>query len=228
MVRRAWGIVRSEVFARHGEHAAGAGRWVVDGAYDAGLGEDVVILNEQQVDHETDDFARGEMLSGGLVGDFSEFADELFEDQTHLAVGDFGGMEVDLGEALGDHIEQAGFGEAVDLGVELEALEDIAHGGREGLNVGEEVFADVVLVAHQLLHVEGRGVAEALPGFAKQERLGVEALLFAGGVFGEDGGLGGLQNVIETAQNGEWQDDFAVFGLFVVAAEEVGDGPDEG
>jgi hypothetical protein len=44
---------------------------------------------------------------------------------------------------------QAGLGEAVDLGVEVEALEDVAHGRAEGLHVGSQVLGDVVLVAHQ-------------------------------------------------------------------------------
>ena len=41
-------------------------------------------------------------------------------------------------------------------------LEDVAHRRRERLHVGEQVFLDVVLVAHQLLHVERRRVVEQL------------------------------------------------------------------
>src|SRR5271165_1076294 len=40
--------------------------------------------------------------------------------------------------------------------------------------------------------------------------------------------IGLLQNAIEPPQNGEWQDHLAVFGLLVVAAEQVSHGPDEG
>ena len=138
------------------------------------------------------------------------------------------GVEVDVGELLRDEVEQLGLGEAVDLGVELEALEDVAHGGRERLDVGAEVFADVVLVAHELLQVERRGVVEELAGFPQEERLGVQPGLLALGQLGEHGGLGGLQHAIETAKDGERQNDLAVFGLLVVAAQEIGDGPDEG
>ena len=45
------GVVLEQIFAGDGEHAAGARRGVVDGAHDAGLGQHVVILDEQQVHH---------------------------------------------------------------------------------------------------------------------------------------------------------------------------------
>ena len=44
----------------------------------------------------------------------------------------------------------------------------------------------------------------------------------------QHGGLGGFQHAIEPPQHGERQDDLAVFGLLVVAAQQIGDGPDEG
>ncbi len=143
------------------------------------------------------------MLPGGFVRDFGEFADQFFKDQSHLAVADVFRMQIDLGELLGDQIKQSGLGEAVDLGVEFEALEDVAHGRREGLDIAVEVLADVVLVAHELLHVKGRGVVEALLGFAQQERLGFEVLLLFGGKFGEDCGLGGFEHAVESAQDSE-------------------------
>ena len=68
------------------QHAAGARRGVVDGAHHAGLGQHVVVLDEQQVDHQADDLARREVLTGRLVGEFGELADQLLEDQAHLGV----------------------------------------------------------------------------------------------------------------------------------------------
>jgi hypothetical protein len=56
-------------------------------------------------------------------------------------------MEVDGGELLGHQIEQSGLRQAVDLHVKIEVLEDVAHRGRERLDVGAQVLADVVLVA---------------------------------------------------------------------------------
>jgi hypothetical protein len=53
---------------------------------DAGLGEDDVVLDEEEIDHEADDLARGEMLSGRLVRLLHELPDELLEDAAHLLV----------------------------------------------------------------------------------------------------------------------------------------------
>ena len=148
-------------------------------AHDAGLGQGLVVLDEEQIDHQPDDFARGEVLSGGLVGKFGELADQFLEDRAHLGIADGVGVEVDVGELLGDEVEQPGLGQPVDLGVELEALEDVAHGRRERLHVGAQVLADVVLVAHELLQVERRGVVEELAGLAQQEGLGIQPGLLA-------------------------------------------------
>ena len=222
------GVQAGEVLAGHAQHAARAGGGVVEGAHDAGLGQGVVVLDEEQIHHQPDDFARGEVLSGGLVGKLGELADEFLEDRAHLGIADGGGVQVDVGELLRDEVEQPGLGQPVDLGVEVEPLEDVAHGGRERLDVGAEVLADVVLVAHELLQVQRRRVVEKLAGLPQEERLGVHAGLLALGQLGEHGGLGGFQHAIETAEDRERQDDLAVFGLLVVAAQEIGDGPDEG
>ena len=48
------------------------------------------------------------------------------------------------------------------------------------------------------------------------------------GVLGEHGGFGRLQHAVEAAQDGEREDDLAVVRLLVIAAEEVGDGPNKG
>ena len=74
---------------------------------------------------------------------------------------------------------------------------------------------------------DGR-VVEALPGLAQEERLGIEPGLLLVGELRQHGRLGRLQHAIEPAQHGEGQDDLAVVGLLVVAAQEIGDRPDEG
>src|SRR5690606_2816806 len=65
-------------------------------------------------------------------------------------------------------------------------------------------------------------------GFAEQEGLGVELGLGPFLQFRQDGGLGGFEYAVEPAEHGERQDDPAVLGLFVIAAQQIGDGPDEG
>ena len=100
------GVEVRKVLARDRQHAARARRRVVDRAHDAGLGQHVVVLDEEEVDHEADDFARREVLSGRLVREFRELADQLLEDEAHLRVADLVRVEVDVRELLGDLIEQ--------------------------------------------------------------------------------------------------------------------------
>ncbi|BBO32087.1 hypothetical protein PLANPX_1699 [Lacipirellula parvula] len=45
--------------------------------------------------------SRGEVLAGGLVGEFRELPDQLLEHGPHLRVADNVGVEVDVGELLG-------------------------------------------------------------------------------------------------------------------------------
>ncbi len=46
-------------------------------------------------------------------------------------------------------------------------------------------------------------------------------------VLGEDPGLGGCEYGVEPADDREREDDAAVLGLLVIAAQQIGDGPDE-
>ena len=164
-----------------------------------GLGQHVVVLDEQKVDHQADDFARREVLSRRLVRQLRELPDQLLEDVAHLLISDLVGMEVDVRELLCDLIEELRLRQPLDLGEEIEPLEDVPDRRRERLDVGEQVLPDVVLVADQLPHVHRRGVVEGLPGLPEEEGFRVHARLFLGGVLGQDGVLGGLQDAIETA-----------------------------
>jgi hypothetical protein len=123
--------------------------------------------------------SRGEVFAGGLVREFGEFADELLEHRAHLRVAHHVRVQVDVGELLGDEIQEAGLAQPVDLGVEVEALEDVAHCRRERLHVGAQVLGDVHLVAHQPLHVQRRRVVEQQARRAQEEWLGIEAGLLA-------------------------------------------------
>ena len=65
------------------------------------------------------------MFSGGFVGEFGELADQFLKDVPHLFVADDFGVQVDVGELLGDQIQQVGFVETLNLRVEIKALEDV-------------------------------------------------------------------------------------------------------
>lgn len=76
------------------------------------------------------------------------------EHGAHRGVVVLAGMQVDVGELLGHPVQQVGLGKSLDVGVEVEALEDVARRVREALDVGAEVLADVGLVAQQLAQAQ--------------------------------------------------------------------------
>jgi len=215
------------MFTSHTQHAARACRGVVQAAHHAGFGQRLIIFNEQQVDHQADDLTRGEVFTRRFIGQLGKLANQLFKNGTHFGVVDPVGVQVDGGELLGDHVQQAGLGQLVDLGVELEALEDVAHRRAEGLQVGTQVFADVVLVTHELFQVQGGGVVEELAGLTQQKWFGVQTGFFTQSLFSQHLGLGRLQHAVQTAQYGEGQDDLAVLGLLEITAQQVSDRPDK-
>ena len=170
----------------------------------------------------------GEVFAGGFVGEFGELADQFLEHQAHLHVVDLVRVQLDAGELFRDLVEQLGLVQALDRGGKVEVLEDRAHVRREALDVAVQVGADVVLIAHELAHVQRRDVVEVQAGLALDERLKRDACRLPGGVFLELGSLAGREHAVQSAQHGERKDDADVFALLEVAAQAVGDGPDEG
>lgn len=69
---------------------------------------------------------------------------------------------------------------------------------------------------------------ETLKKLWPAEGIGGDALGLLGLILGQDGGLGGLKDAIQTAQHGKGQDHTPVFGLFVITAKQVSDRPDKG
>ena len=70
-------------------------------AHGTGNGEELVVVDEQDVHHQPNDLAWSEVVASGLVGQFVEAADEVLEDQSHLVVRYRIRMQVDVAE-LGD------------------------------------------------------------------------------------------------------------------------------
>ena len=67
------------------------------------------------------------MLSRRFVRQFREAPDEFLKDEAHLGIVDLVRVEIDLGEPLGDEVEQLVLGQPVDLGDEIEPLENVAN-----------------------------------------------------------------------------------------------------
>ena len=125
-----------DVFHARGEEAAGACCWVIDGADDAGLGQCVVVLHEDERGGEAYDVARGEVLTRSFIRPFRELADEFLEHESHLVVGYFRWAEVGGADFLDDLVEQVGIAELADEVGEVEVLKDLAGIGGERLDVG--------------------------------------------------------------------------------------------
>jgi hypothetical protein len=192
-----------------------------------GLVSRSVVLDEQQVDHQADHLARGEVLTRRLVGQLGEAPDQLLVQVAHLQVGHLVGVQVDLGE-LGHHqVEQPRAIQPVDLGGEVELVEHVAGRSGEAGDVVLEVVGQVVRGGDQRGEVEPGGVVELLAGLLLEDR--VEVVVPARQLRGpvEHGLLGGLEHAVQAAQHGEGEDHLAVLGLLVVAAQQVGDRPDE-
>jgi hypothetical protein len=134
-------------------------------------------------------------------------------------------VEVHLGHLREDEVQELGAVEAADLGVEVELLDDVAGVGVEGGDPGAEVAGDLPGVGEDGPQVQARGVVGLDAGNGLED--GADGLDGQGLGAGEDLGLGGLQDAVEPAEQDEWQDDAAVLGPLVVAAQQIGDGPDQ-
>ena len=155
------------------QHPSRPARRVEEGAHDSGPGKDLVVLGEEQVDHQADDLAGGEVLSRRLIGQFGESPDQLLVEVAHLQVGDDVGVEVDVGE-LADHlVEQIGLRQPCDLDVEVELVDDLPCAAAEPGDVAPQVPGDLAGVVEEAAEVEGRGVVEVLPGHVLQDRVDV-------------------------------------------------------
>jgi hypothetical protein len=130
-----------------------------------------------------------------------------------------------------DHeVEDVRLVHLLDLGFELEVLEDALDVRREALDVADQVLVDVVRVALQLREVERRVVVEALARDLVQrgvERLARELAALVLLVRGDDLGLGPGEDAVEAPQHRHRQHHALVLRRAVRAAQQVGDLPDE-
>jgi hypothetical protein len=124
-------VVLAGIVLRLGQHAAGPAGRVEELADGPGRGQKAVVVDEQDVHHQPDDFARGEVVAGGLVGQLIEAADEVLEDQPHFLVGNGVRVEVHIAELGDNEIEDIGLAHLldraskneVDIGKSLDAHE---------------------------------------------------------------------------------------------------------
>jgi hypothetical protein len=168
------GIQLPQVVLRHREHAARATGRIVQCLDDARLGEQRVVLDEEQADHQPDHLARREVLSGGLVGKLREAADQLLVEIAHLQVGHRAGVQVDVAESRQNHEQEVRLVQPDDLSLELELVQHVPRPRREPGDVGAQVVRHVRGIVEQLRQVERGGVEELLArGGPLQDRVQV-------------------------------------------------------
>ena len=155
-------VVVPQVVLRFGQHAAGAAGGVEELAHGPGGGEQIVVVDEEDAHHQPDDLARREVIARGLVRQLVEAADEVLEEESHLLVRDPVGVQVDVAELRDHEVQEVRLAHLLDFGLEIEEFEDVAHVGREALDVADEMLGDVVGIALELLEIERRVVVEAL------------------------------------------------------------------
>jgi hypothetical protein len=221
------GVELRQMLLPAGEHPAGAAGRVKHRPDRCGPAQGVVVLAEQDVDHEPDHLARGEVLSGCLVAHLRELPEQLFEDVAHRLVRNAVGVEVNVGEAGQDQIQQARVVEPGDLVVEAIPLDYFGRTRGEPRDVGAEVRRHVVGVVQQPREAQRADVVERLARDPGEDRIDVadrpgqplRAL--------RDGVPSWLQHTVQTTQDRQGQDDLAVLVGLEVASEQVGHRPNE-
>lgn len=118
---------------------------------------EVFLRREEEIDHELDRLALGEVLPGLLVGLLRADSDEFLEDVSHLGVVHAARRQVDGGELLDDEEEQVFLGHFRDLRVEAETLHDVADVGREAVEIAVEVRRELVGIIEQAVEAAASG-----------------------------------------------------------------------
>ena len=159
-----------QVLLRHRQHTAGTAGRVIDGLDHIVAGQHIIIIVEQDVDHQLDHFSGGVVLPSVLVVGLGEPADDLLKNVAHLQIGDHIRVQVGLGgcELLDHDIENALVGHGGDLAVKLELFQDVLDILREAVQIVPEVGLDVVRVVQQPLKGELAGVIKRLTGGVAQ------------------------------------------------------------
>ena len=222
-------MVLPQVVLRLRQHSARAAGGVEQLADCAGRGEQLVVIDKQNVHHQPDDLARREVIARGLVGQFVEAADEVLEDEPHLLVRHRVRVQVDIAELPDDEVQDICLAHPLDLVLKLEEIEDVAHVAREALDVDDEMLLDVVGIALELLEIEAGVVVEALAGGPVQSGVERFAIESAAPVLmlSQNLGFGRGEHTVEPAQHCHGQHDPLVLRGPVRPAHQVGDLPDQ-
>jgi len=127
-----------QVFFRYGKHAAGTAGGIVDGKVAVGNGD------FEKLDHQADDFAGGEVVSGLFAALFGEAPEDLFVYVAHFEAGELVGAEREFFVLVEDGGEAVVLHHLTDGGAVVEVFDDVV-----------DVFGEPVDVAAEVVFEEG-------------------------------------------------------------------------
>lgn len=164
------GVQLVKILFRHRQHTTSSTGRVIDGLYHIVARQHIVVIVEQDVDHQLDYFSGGVVLPGVLVVGLGKPADDLLKDVAHFQIGDRIWVQVGLGggKLLDDNVKDTFVGHCGDLTVKLELFQDVLDILREAVQVVPEIRLDIVRVVQQPLKGKLAGVIKRLPGGVAQ------------------------------------------------------------
>lgn len=214
------------------QHLAGAHRHVIGGLGAAALADVILFRGDQQLGHQVDDVARGEVRSGLLVIALGELADQLLKDIAHIRGSDALGAHIALrgGKLLQHHKEHLAADHRAHLIGKLEVLDNVLDVVGEALQVVVEVAFQIVRVAEQPAEGEAAGVVEAVTGGLAEDAIPrfahnaarIQRLCHRNNLV-----LGGQQRVIKTLEHGHGQNHLPILVRLEQADQMGGNLPDE-
>ena len=195
---------------------------------------------DHEIGHQGHDIARGEVLSRLFVVLFVEAPEQLLEHGSHRVVVEarlpVAWLRAEVNRWIRKSLDQRTkpllLVQARYLMLELKRVQDLAHIGREAVEVFPEIAVEIGRVAQQPSQRVGRPVVEGETGGFGQNRgavvLPAEAMLACPGVLIDHLLLGRLQQRIEPPDHCHRQDDIAIFPSDVdIPQNVVGDPPNE-
>src|SRR5262249_15710019 len=119
-----------------------------------------IVVSEEHVHHQFDNFARSEMVPSLLIGLLIEATDEVLEHVTHCDVRDRIRMQVHRSYLLDDFKESVGFLQLLNLIGKVELFDNLTRAGREPSHGFKEVRGKLVGIAEEPLESEVASVVK--------------------------------------------------------------------
>ena len=146
-------------FFRFRQHPACAAGRVVN-TYDFAFFINQVVMRQQQIDHQLDDFARREMIARFFIGLFVETPHEIFKQIAHGDVGDGVRMQVYICHLLNNFKQAVCIFELLNLLFELELFNDLARTARKPGDKVHKVCGQLFRVTQQIAEGKFAGVVK--------------------------------------------------------------------